>query len=85
MRTVTLHQPEHLVCGSGCLAECGEHLRATTRGRALIVTSPSNGRHAEMVAERLPGAHIDVQRTDIREPTSLKIERGRMLLYRTAS
>lgn len=85
MRTITLHQPEHLVFGSGCLAECAEHLHATTRGPVLIVTSPSNTRRAEALAERLPGAHIDVQRTDIREPASLKIERGRMLLYRTAS
>jgi alcohol dehydrogenase class IV len=59
MRTITLHQPERLVFGSGCLAECGEHLRATTRGTALIVTSPSNRRHAEALAERLPGAYID--------------------------
>jgi alcohol dehydrogenase class IV len=44
---------------AGALRNAGEHLRATTRGPALIVTSPSNRRHAEALAERLPGAHID--------------------------
>lgn len=59
MRSITLHQPKRLVFGSGCLAECAEHLRATTSGLALIVTSPSNRRYAEALAKRLPNAQID--------------------------
>lgn len=59
MRTITLHQPSRLVFGSGCLAECAEHLHAEACGPVFIVTSPSNRRHAETLAHALPDAHID--------------------------
>lgn len=59
MRSITLHQPRQLVFGSGCLTECAENLRDTARGPVLIVTSPSNRRYADRLAEGLAHAHVD--------------------------
>lgn len=59
MRSATLHQPQQLVFGSGCLADCAEHLRASARGPVLIVTSPSSRTYAERLAEGLVHAQVD--------------------------
>lgn len=59
MREVILQQVPRLVFGSGCFKTCCEDLRKMARGNVLIVTSPSNRRHAEALARELPHAHID--------------------------
>jgi alcohol dehydrogenase class IV len=70
MRTISLSQPQKIVAGRACVADCATDLLAAGARRVLVVTSPPLAQAAQRFADRLtPGAAVEVCDLVAAEPT----------------
>jgi alcohol dehydrogenase class IV len=76
MRTVTLLQPNKIVFGEGCAAQCAQDLGALGKTRVFIVSSPPIVRLTEPLAEALRawGTEVSVYAEVATEPAVAMVE-----------